>query len=63
MFAVRDHPSSPPEPYEKKNIPSNLLDKVTDEGSALAKVTLGAANAGLGDAGGGLLCSGKNGID
>lgn len=34
---------------------SNLLDKVTDEGSALAKVTLGAANAGLGDAGGGLV--------
>ena len=40
---------------ENKNIPSNLLDKVTDESGALAEVALGAADAGLAHASGGLL--------
>jgi hypothetical protein len=36
---------------------SNLLDDLTDESGALAEVALGAGDAGLGDAGGGLLYS------
>jgi hypothetical protein len=38
---------------------SNLLDEVTDESGPLAEVALGAAHAGLADAGGGLLYSGE----
>jgi hypothetical protein len=34
---------------------SNLLDNLTDESGALAEVALGAGDAGLGDAGGGLV--------
>jgi hypothetical protein len=37
---------------EGKNVPSNLLDDVANESSALAQVTLGPADAGFDDAGG-----------
>jgi hypothetical protein len=42
-----------------ENVPSNLLDEVTDERSALAEVALHAAHTRLADAGGGLLYSRK----
>lgn len=41
------------------NAPSNLLDEVADERSALAEVALGAANTGLVDAGSRLLQTGE----
>lgn len=55
----------PPKPSKRnscqtrENVPSNLLDKVTDESGALAEVALGAAHTRLADAGGGLLYSGE----
>lgn len=39
------------------NLPSNLLDDVPNESSALAQVTLGAGNTGLDNARGGFLNS------
>jgi hypothetical protein len=42
-----------------QNSPSNLLDDVADESGALAQVALGAADAGLGNASGGLLFEAK----
>lgn len=44
---------------ERSNLPSNLLDDLTDESRALAQVTLGAGHTGLGDAGSRLLYRGK----
>lgn len=41
--------------YAGCDLPSNLLDNLADESSALAQVALGAANAGLDDAGSGFL--------
>lgn len=41
------------------NVPSNLLDDAANESSALAQVTLGAGNTGLGDTSSGLLYLGK----
>jgi hypothetical protein len=41
--------------WGKRNVPSNLLDNVTDESGALAEVTLGAGYTDCGLAGGDLL--------
>ena len=43
----------------KENLPSDLLDDVANKGGALAEMALGPRNAGLGDAGSGLLYLGK----
>ena len=43
----------------RRNLPSNLLDDLTDESGALAQVALGARDTGLDNAGGGLLYGGK----
>ena len=48
-------PSRGGEREGEQHLPSNLLDDVADESGALAQVTLGAGNTGLGDAGGGFL--------
>lgn len=37
------------------DLPSNLLDDLTDESGALAQVTLGSGNTGLDDTGSGFL--------
>ncbi len=61
-MAAGQHPSNLPiecRARPRENVPSNLLDEVTDESSALAEVALGAAHARLADAGGGLLYSGE----
>lgn len=42
-------------PVVEKNLPSNLLDDLTDESGALAQVALGSGDTGLDDAGGGFL--------
>lgn len=42
---------------------SNLLDDLTDESGALAQVALGAGDAGLDNASGGLLYSGKKRVE
>ncbi len=42
---------------------SNLLDDLADESGALAQVALGAGDAGLDDASGGLLYSGKKKVE
>ena len=47
------------QPLNVANLPSNLLDDLTDESGALAQVALGARNTGLDNAGGGLLYGGK----
>lgn len=47
---------------EEQHLPSNLLDDVADESSALAQVTLGAGDTGLDDAGGGFLHFGNRPI-
>lgn len=57
MLAIR--PSRRPRPLStyssETNLPSNLLDDVTNESGALAQVTLGPADAGLDDASSGFL--------
>lgn len=50
------------ERMRERHLPSNLLDNVTDEGGALAQVTLGARDTGLDDAGGGFLHFGNRPI-
>lgn len=44
---------------DRYNVPSDLLDDRANESSALAQVTLGAGNTGLGDTSSGLLFWGK----
>ena len=41
--------------YRRSNLPSNLLNDVTNESGALAQAALGAGDLGLADAGGSLL--------
>lgn len=48
-------PLIPPPKKKIFDLPSNLLDDLTDESSALAQVTLGSGNTGLDDTGSGFL--------
>lgn len=45
----------PSYPQRKSDLPSNLLDDLTDESGALAQVTLGPGDTGLDDTGSGFL--------